>query len=169
MALEGILGDATDRAILAEHVGKSGASLERVTLRDGRTVVVKRVTPESDLTLSMVGGTVAREYLLWRSGGLDRLPEGVGHVVLDGWTEEPDTTVIVMRDLGGTVLSWDDRLDADRCRWTVDRVAALHRAYLGDPPEEVAPLRPLLELFAPWRIADLASAGNELMSVALRG
>jgi hypothetical protein len=117
----------------------------------------------------MVGGTVAQEYLLWRSGGLDRLPEGVGHVVLDGWTEDPDTTVIVMRDLGDTVLTWDDRLDATRCRWMLERVAALHLAYLRDPPDEVVPLRPLLELFAPWRIADLASSGNELMSVALRG
>ena len=169
MALEGLLGDATDRAILAEHVGKSGAALERVTLRDGRTVVVKRVTPESDLTLGMVGGSVAQEYLLWRSGGLDRLPADVGHVVLDGWTEEPDTTVIVMRDLGDAVLTWEDRLDADRCRWLVDRVASLHRAYLGDPPVEVVALLPLLELFAPRRIAPLAATGHQLMSVALQG
>ncbi len=169
MALEGLLGDATDRAILAEHVGKSGAALERVTLRDGRTVVVKRVTPESDLTLGMVGGSVAQEYLLWRSGGLDRLPADVGHVVLDGWAEEPDTTVIVMRDLGDAVLTWEDRLDADRCRWLVDRVASFHRAYLGDPPAEVVDLLPLLELFAPRRISALAASGNELMSVALRG
>ena len=169
MASEGILGDVTDRALLAEHVGKSGAALERVTLRGGRTVVVKRVTPESDLTLAMVGGTVAQEYLLWRSGGLDRLPANVGHVVLDAWTEAPDTTVIVMRDLGDAVLTWDDRLDARRCRWLLDRVASLHRAYLGDPPAEVAPLRPLLDLFAPRRITAQASAGNELMTVALRG
>jgi hypothetical protein len=169
MTPEGILGDATDRAILAEHVGKSGAALERVTLRDGRTLVVKRVTPESDLTLGMVGGSVAQEYLLWRSGGLDRLPADVGHVVLDGWTEDPDTTVIVMRDLGDTVLTWDDRLDSGRCRWLVDRIASLHRAFLRDPPAEVAPLLPLLELFAPRRITVLAAAGNELMSLALRG
>jgi hypothetical protein len=117
----------------------------------------------------LVGGTIAQEYVLWRSGGLDRLPASVGHVVLDGWTEDPDTTVIVMRDLGDTVLTWDDRLDARRCRWLVDRVAALHRAYLGDPPTEVAPLLPLLELFAPRRITALASAGNELMSAALKG
>jgi hypothetical protein len=164
-----ILRDAIDGTRLVEHVGKSGAALERMTLGDGRTVVVKRITPESDLTLGMLGGTVAQEYLLWRSGGLDRLPERVGHVVLDGWTEGADTTVIVMRDLGDAVLTWDDRLDARQCRWMLERVADLHRAYLGDPPVEVAPLLPLLELFAPQRIAGLASAGNDLMAAALRG
>ena len=169
MAPAEILGDAIQGTRLVEHVGKSGAALERMTLGDGRRVVVKRITPESDLTLGMLGGTVAQEYLLWRSGGLDRLPERVGHVVLDGWTEGEDTTVIVMRDLGDTVLTWDDRLDADRCRWVVERVADLHRAYLGEPPVEVSPLRPLLELFAPQRITDMASAGHELMSAAVRG
>ena len=165
----GILDDAIGRAALVEHVGKSGAALERVTLADGRTVVVKRVTPESDMTLAIFDQPYAQEYLLWRSGGLDRLPAGVGHAVLDGWTEGDDTTVIVMRDLGDAVLSWDDRLDARRCRWVVDRVAALHRAYLGRPPEQVAPLARLLDMFAPARIAGLAREGNELFAAATRG
>lgn len=166
---EEVLAGATERAVLAGHVGKSGAALERLTLRDGRRVVVKRVTPDSDLTLGTLGGTVAQEYLLWRSGGLDRLPEGVGHAIIDGWTEDPDTTVIVMRDLGDAVLTWDDRLDVRRSRWLLERVAAMHRAYLGEPPAEVAPLLSMLELFSPGRITALALAGNELMSLALRG
>ena len=137
MAPAEVLDDAIGRAALVEHVGKSGAALERVTLADGRTVVVKRITPETDLTLAIFDQPVAQEFLLWRSGGLDRLPEQVGHVVIDGWTEGEDTTVIVMRDLGDAVLTWDDRLDARACRWVLERVAALHRAYLGDPPEAV--------------------------------
>lgn len=164
-----ILDDAIGRAALAEHVGKSGAALERVTLGDGRTVVVKRVTPETDLTLSMFGGLVSQEYLLWRSGALDRLPDGVGHVILDAWTEGEDTTVIVMRDLGDAVLGWDDRLDAGACRLMLERVAAMHRAFLGDPPDAVAPLVPVLDLFAPARIAAQARDGHELFAAAQRG
>ena len=163
------LDDATGRAALVEHVGKSGAALERLTLADGRTVVVKRITPETDATLAVLDQPVGQELLLWRSGGLDRLPEGVGHAVVDGWTEGEDTTVIVMRDLGDAVLTWDDRLDASRCRWMLERVAALHRAYLGDPPVAVAPLVPMLDMFAPARIAALARDGNELLAAALRG
>ena len=169
MAPGHILDDAIGRAALVEHVGMSGAALERVTLRDGRTVVVKRVTPETDLTLAILDRPYAYEYLLWRSGGFDRLPDGVGHAVLDGWTEGEVTTVIVMRDLGDTVLTWDDRLDPPTCWWVVERVAALHRAYLGSPPETVAPLVPVLDMFAPARIARLAHDGNELLAAALRG
>jgi hypothetical protein len=163
------LDDAIGRAALAEHVGKSGAALERVTLGDGHTVIVKRVTPETDLTLSMFGGLVSQEYLLWRSGALDRLPDGVDHVILDAWTEGEDTTVIVMRDLRDAVLGWDDRLAPGACRLMLARVAAMHRAFLGDPPEAVAPLVPVLDLFAPARIATQAREGHELFAAAQRG
>ena len=71
------LDDVVGRTTLVEHVGKSGAALERVTLGDGRTVIVKRITPETDVTLEIFGEKVARELLLWQSGGLDRLPDGV--------------------------------------------------------------------------------------------
>lgn len=169
MAPAEYLDDAIGRAALVEHLGKSGAALERVTLADGSTVVVKRVTPETDLTLAVLGGSVAQELVLWRSGGLARLPEGVEHAILDGWTEGEDTTVIVMRDLGETVLTWEDRLDAVTCRWVLERVAALHLAYLGDPPAEVGPLTPVLEMFGSARITDLARDGNELLAAALRG
>ncbi len=169
MAPAELLDGAIERTALVEHVGKSGAALERVKLGDGRSVVVKRVTPETDLTLAIFDQSFANEFLLWRSGGLERLPEEVGHVVIDGWTEGEDTTVIVMRDLGDAVLTWDDRLDAPACHWMLERVAALHRAYLGDPPVAVAPLTPLLELFAPPRITGLAREGDELLAAALRG
>jgi hypothetical protein len=169
MAPAKLLDDVVARTALVEHVGKSGAALERVTLGDGRTVVVKRITPETDLTLAIFNQSFAQELLLWRSGGLDRLPEGVGHAIIDGWTEGDDTTVIVMRDLGDAVLTWDDRIDARTCRRMLERVAALHRAYLGDPPEAVGPLTPMLELFAPSRITGLARNGNELLAAALRG
>ncbi|HEX6148960.1 hypothetical protein [Nocardioides sp.] len=163
------LDDVAVRTTLVEHLGKSGAALERVTLGDGRTVIVKRITPDTDLTLALFDQPVAQELVLWRSGALDRLPEQVGHVILDGWVEGEDTTVIVMRDLGDTVLTWEDRLDAGQCRWMLERVAALHRAYLGDPPEAVAALAPALELFAPARITELARQGSGLFEVALRG
>lgn len=169
MAPAELLDDVLARTALVEHVGMSGAALERVTLGDGRTVVVKRITPATDLTLAVLDQPVAQELLLWQSGGLDRLPEGVGHVVVDGWTEGEDTTVLVMRDLGDAVLTWADRLDARRCRWVLERVASLHRAYLGDPPTAVAPLTSTLDMFGPPRIATLARDGSGLMAAALRG
>jgi len=163
-----LLRDAVERITLAGHVGKSGAGLERVRLADGRAYIVKRITPGSDMTLELTGGGVGREYLLWHSGAFDRLPPGVTHALVDAWVEG-DTTVIVMRDLGDAVLSWEDRLGADRAYWVMERIGSMHRAFLGDPPKGLAPLDLVLSLFAPRRIRGLAAGGNELMRLAQRG
>jgi hypothetical protein len=164
-----LLHDAVRRAVMEGHEGKSGAGLEKVWLKDGRALVVKRVRPETDLTLRMIGGNIGRECLLWRSGALDRLPPGVGHAILDAWVEEDDTTVVVMRDLGASVLTWEDRLSVAATHRVVDRIAAVHREFLGNPPAEVAPLDRVLGLFAPQRIAGPAEEGNELCQAAVRG
>jgi hypothetical protein len=164
-----LLGDVVvERRAVSGHEGKSGAGLERVRLADGRALVVKRVVPGADLTLDLTGGGPSREYLLWRAGVLDRLPPGLGHAVVDGWMEGT-TTVLVMRDLGDAVLTWGDRLDDARAFRVMERLAALHRHFLGDPPAGLAPLDLTLTLFAPARIRGLAEQGNELAALACRG
>lgn len=159
---------AVERVVLAGHLGKSGAGLERVRLADGRTLVVKRLTPESDFTLAMTGGTIGRECLLWQDGVLDRLPPGVGHAVVGAWLDG-DATVIAMRDLGSCVLTWGDRVPAASAEWMAERVARLHHGFLGTPPSGLASLGSVIGIFAPHRIAPLAAAGNELCTLALRG
>ena len=163
-----ILLDAVERVTLAGHEGKSGAGLERVRLADGRALVVKRFTRDTDLTLAVTGGTVGWECLLWRSGALDRLPNHVRHAILDAWVED-DTTVVVMRDLGDTVLTWARHLDARECDWLMTRVAALHRAFLADPPSGLVPLDRVLGLFAPIRLRTARRDATGLPALALRG
>jgi len=162
------LGEVVERLPLAGHVGKSGAGLERVRTADGMSYVVKRTTVESDLLHALLGGGPAREYLLWRDGALDRLPPGVTHALVDAWCEG-DTTVIVMRDLGDRVLTWEDRLTARQTGWVMARVAALHRAFLGAAPAAVAPLEPVLDQFAPHRIGAVVDSDNPLPALARRG
>ncbi|MFC4786873.1 phosphotransferase family protein [Nocardioides sp. MAHUQ-72] len=168
MAPAELLRDVVERRAFSGHEGKSGAGLERVRLADGRALVVKRVVPGADFTLELTGGGPGREYLLWRSGVLDRLPDGVGHAVVDAWLEG-EVTVVVMRDLGDTVLTWEDRLSRARATWVVERLAALHRTFLADPPPGLAPLDLVLSLFAPARVAPVATSGSELMALVLRG
>ena len=163
-----LLHQAVSRTVLAGHEGRSGAGLEHVRLADGTGYIVKRVTPASDLTLALTGGTVAREYLLWRSGELDRLPPGVRHAVVDAWVEG-ETTVIVMEDLGDKVLTWESWLSTDETDWVLARVAAMHRRFLGSPPQEVVPLDRVLTAFAPGQMRGLADQGNELAGLACRG
>lgn len=168
MAPAELLQGAVERTVLAGHEGKSGAGLERVRLEDGRVLVVKRVHPDTDLTLRLTGATVARDHVLRTAGVLDRLPSGVAHAVVDSWVEE-GTTVVVMEDLTGEVMTWRDHLDRETTWLVVDRVARLHRAFLGTAPTDLAPLDEVLTVFAPRRIRDAAAEGDELMQLALHG
>jgi hypothetical protein len=162
------LDDVVGREPMVDHEGKSGALLERVTLADGRRLVVKRFSRETDLLMAALGDVVGREYLVWARGILDRLPPEIGHAVVDGWVDG-DETVIVMRDLGDSVLTWQDRLTRERCGWMLTRVAAQHRAFLGRAPDDLTPLPDLLALFAPDRMAPFVNAANSLAAVTIRG
>ena len=161
-----LLDDVVERVALSEHAGMSGAPLERVRLADGRVLIVKRFTPETDLTLALSGGEVGWEHVLWQSGALAQLPVGVSHAIVDTWVENGET-VIVMRDLGTAMLTWENRLDADRGTWLMEHVGRLHRHFLGHPPDGLAPLDQTLSLFAPKRIQ--AYKDIRLLEVALRG
>lgn len=160
--------DAVERVVLSGHVGKSGAGLERVRLADGRSLIIKRIEPGVDFTIEATGGLPGREILLWQAGVLDRLPSGVGHALVDAWVEG-DATVLVMRDLGDAMLTWDHRLDVEQARWVMQRTAALHRSFLGNAPPDVVPLGQALSLFAPATAGPLARQGIELMQLVLRG
>jgi hypothetical protein len=168
VAPQELVRDAVERVVISGHEGKSGAGLERVRLADGRALIVKRIEPGSDFTVEATGGIPGREILLWRAGVLDRLPDGVGHALVDAWVED-DATVLVMRDLGDTMLTWNHRLDAGLALWVMQRTAALHRAYLGAAPPDVVPLQQALALFAPATVRPLAEQGIELMRLVLRG
>jgi hypothetical protein len=168
VAPQELVRDAVERVVISGHEGKSGAGLERVRLADGRALIVKRIEPGTDFTVEATGGMPGREFLLWQAGVLDRLPEGVEHALVDAWVED-ETTVLVMRDLGDAMLTWNDRLDADRARWVMERTAALHRTFLGAPPPDVVPLQQALTLFAPATARPLAEQGIELMRLVLHG
>lgn len=162
------LDASVERVPMVDHEGKSGALLERVTLADGRHLIVKRFSPGTDLLMAALGDVVGREYVLWSRGILDLLPPDVGHAVVDGWVDGEET-VIVMRDLGDSVLTWKDRLTRDQCRSMLISVAAQHRAFLGAAPEDLTPLPDLLALFAPDRLAPFVGSTNPLATIAIRG
>jgi hypothetical protein len=85
----------------------------------------------------------------------------VRHAVVDGWTEG-DCTVLVLRDLGDRVLSWEDRLSADQAQRAMAAVASLHRTFLGQAPQGLAPLDLVVTMFTPRRIREAQAAGLPL-------
>ena len=163
-----LLGTAVERIPIGDHVGKSGATLERVRLPDGTRLVVKTLSPATDLLMAAIGDTGCVEYQIWASGVLDRLPDRIGHAVVGGWPTEVGA-VLVMRDLGDTVLTWDNRLNRDRCRHLLAAVTAMHRAFLGDPPSGLQSLPAMLALFAPRTISPYADWPNPLPKLVLHG
>ncbi|MEP7368317.1 MAG: phosphotransferase [Dermatophilaceae bacterium] len=162
------LADIVERVLMADHEGKSGALLERLTLADGRRLIVKRFSSDTDLLMAALGDVVGREYTTWSRGILDLLPPEVGHAIVDGWVDG-DQTVVVMRDLGDSVLTWQHRLTRDQCRSILIGVAALHRAFLGRSPEGLTPLPDLLSLFAPDRMAPFVGSTNPLAAIVIHG
>jgi hypothetical protein len=167
--LRSALERATEHSGLGDD-GKSGATLERVTLPDGTRVVVKRYDVSADLVMRLTGDQRGREVELLRAGLFEALPPEIGHAVLGGWFEG-DRGVVVMRDLGAAVLGWHDRLDPARCRSVARATAALHRRFREAIPSEVAdvltPLDHAVGLFQPERIRPYA--GEQLVDLALRG
>jgi len=161
------LVEQAERQPLTDSDGKSGATLERAVLGDGRTVVVKRFDPEADLVMRASGDTRGREVEMWESGVFDRLPADVGHAVLDGWFDDDGLGVLVMRDLGDAVYGWQTRVTPDRCRWMLRSVTSLHRAFLEQPPSGLAPREVVVGLFEPDRLRPFAH--EELVGYALRG
>jgi hypothetical protein len=157
---------ATERTPLADSDGRSGALLERVTLGDGRRVVVKRFDPVGDFVMRVTGDDCGREVAMWQRGFFDQLPPEVDHPILDGWYDD-GVGVLVMRDLGAAVLGWDDRLDVSRCRALLRGVTALHRAFRGNPPAGLTPMEAVVGIFEPDRIAPFVGVG--IVDAALRG
>ncbi|MFF0271435.1 hypothetical protein [Kribbella sp. NPDC004536] len=162
------LDTAVERTTMSGHVGKSGATLERLVLADGRRVVVKRSSPGTDLLMALTGDSFGREYLMWSSGVLDLLPPSVGHAIVDGW-QEGDVTVVVMRDLGDGVLTWEDRLSREQCRTLFGSVGSMYDGFLGRVPANLTPLPALVGLFTPDRVRPYVGGENPLPELVLRG
>jgi hypothetical protein len=146
--------------------GRSGAVLERVTLADGSRVVVKQFDPTVDLVMRLSGDLTGREVELVRRGVLDGLPPTVLHPVIDAWYDD-GRGVLVMRDLGDAVLTWESVVSPDQARTMFAAIADLHAAFLGSAPDGLTPLDLLLGLFEPPRIRP--HAGSSLVDYALRG
>ena len=161
------LVEQAERRPLADSVGLSGATLERAVLADGRSVVVKRFDPEADIVMRITGDERGREVEMWQSGIFERLPADIGHAVIGGWFDDEGLGVLVMRDLGDSVYSWQTQVTPDRCRTMLRSFASLHRSFHEHPPDGLTPLDKVVGLFEPARIRPYAH--EELIGYALRG
>lgn len=164
----GLLDRIVERVPLDGHDGRSGARLERVGLDDGTRLVIKRTSASVDLAMRMTGARVSREHRLWRAGVLDHLPRCIGHALVDSW-QDGDETVLVMRDLGDTVVGWSRTISRGHCRRLWTAATDMHRRFAGDAPAGLVPLADRVSLFAPSRMEAQLASGHRLPAAVLRG
>ncbi len=164
-----ILDEAVERVPIGGHDGRSGASIERVRLADGRRLVVKRMHPDFDLTMRLTGDAVGREFVLWREGVLDALPPGIGHAVVDGWQEDGET-VLVMRDLGSAIRRWDDLVSWSENERLMAGLASMHHALRAFESAALCPLVDRVALLSPVTMRAVTDATeNPLPMLIVRG
>ncbi len=164
-----ILDEAVERVPIGGHDGRSGASIERVRLADGRRLVVKRMHPDYDLSMRLTGDRIGREFVLWREGVLDALPPGVGHAIVDGWQEDGET-VLVMRDLGSGIKRWTDLVSYSENERVMTGLARMHDAMRGFESAALCPLVDRVALLSPVTMRAVTDATeNPLPMLIVRG
>ena len=152
VSLAGLL----DRAVRREAIGGgySGASVERIHLDDGTTVVAKYLDPATDWQMRATGDD-GREASLYLHGVLDRLGPSMGHAVLaaehhgDGW-------VVIARDLAGELL----HRPVDRPTWRsyLGALGTMHEAVGGAGP--IAGLATITQRWGLWWPSTLAAVAD---------
>ena len=140
------LRDARERTPLP-HAGDSGSYLERVLLADGRTAIVKHISPSVDWIMRATHDT-GREAELWEAGHLQELSSidvptfGVEREGHDGWA-------IAMRDVSETLVADRSPVGREENRRFLEAADALHRQFDGRVLPGLCSLADRLFMFSP--------------------
>ena len=160
-----LLDQVVTRQTLGDHDGRSGATLERLTLNNGSTLILKRADPTKE-----IGGLLGipdAELALWEAGAFARFPDATSHAILDKWTEG-DHILTLMRDLDGTIPGWSRRLTAVDCERILAAASAVHHAFVERVPFGVVPLVQRLGLLSPQTMSSIDGTSG-LAPYILRG
>ena len=134
-SLDELLADAVRREPLRTSDGKSGSTLERVTLADGSPRVLKHVHVDDDWTMRFNGDVGCHPAQVWASGLMDVLPERIDHGVVGvatGLGRHGRGAAILMRDLSDALVpAGDEVLPLDQHLAYLDDMATLSARTLG--------------------------------------
>ena len=133
--------------------GWSGATFSRLRRADGVRFVVKRDAYATNWIARATADVGLREAAVAATAGADDI-EIAGSIDLPyvGAARDDDGAAILMGDLSGTLIAWEDRaavLDGDGLSTVIEAMAELHAAplgrWLGSGAEEHWPWCPLRE------------------------
>jgi hypothetical protein len=146
MSTTPLLDQVVDRRSYA-HDGNSGNPIERVTLRDGQRLLLKRISPEWDW-IARAAHDRGRLGLIWEARLLERAASVVDHAIVavenDGraWN-------VFMRDVSSALLSPRAKLDRSAVRRVLAAAAGIHEMFWGERHPELCDLADRYALFSP--------------------
>jgi aminoglycoside phosphotransferase (APT) family kinase protein len=146
--------------------GNSGNTIERVTLVDGRVLVLKRVSPDWDW-LSRATKDDGRIATMWEHGLFDRMPASIDHATVTverdgaGWN-------VFMRDVSHTLLSDETRHDRRSVRRLLEKVADLHAVFWDQDLPNLCSIEDRYGMLSPQTGQREKALGNPAGSLILR-
>jgi Phosphotransferase enzyme family len=162
-----LLAGATERTVLAEVPGKSGASLERVVI-GGERYILKHLDLADDWTMRASGCLPGAPLVLWERGILARLPDCFNQPIVGAAPEErpgpppAGGCALLMRDVSAWLVpATDAPISLAQHRRFLRHMAALHASFwgCGDELDVVPAMHRYLEL-SPWMAEAEAATGS---------
>jgi len=136
-----------ERTPLDAEGGMSGNTIERVRLRDGRTLVHKRVTRDGDW-ISRATDDDGRIVKAWQAGVFGHTPATLDHAMVavepddDGWS-------VYMRDVSTDLLPRHVRLARSDVARVLGAVRDFHYAFWEQPLPELCSIEDRYYLLSP--------------------
>ncbi|MDQ4004810.1 MAG: aminoglycoside phosphotransferase family protein [Actinomycetota bacterium] len=143
--------------------GASGNTVERVTLRDGRDLICKRVSQEWDW-ISRATNDRGRAVSMWDRGLFQRIPPAVHHATV---AVEPDGPAwsVFMHDVSDALVPDDRRLDRASVRRVLAAMAEVHLTFRGERFPELCGLEDRYRLLSPQTARRERERGNPVGDV----
>lgn len=155
-----LLAGATEREVIVDGAGKSGAVLERCLVQ-GKPYVLKHLRLTDDWTMRAAGDLEGAPLTMWRRGLLEQLPDCINQPIV-GVAVEPGGCALLMHDVGEYLVPVSDEPvpEAQHLRF-LDHMAALHaRFWNGGAEIEVVPVMHRYLELSPWTAAVEAERGS---------
>jgi len=165
--LAGLLRGATERAVVEDAPGKSGARLERLVI-GGQPYVLKRLDLADDWTMRASGCLRGAPFELWQRGILDRLPGCLNQPIVAVGAEPPSASrpsggcAVLMHDVARWLVpATDEPVPAGQHATFLRHMAELHAAFWGGGAElDVVPVTHRYLELSPWTGEAEAAIGS---------
>ena len=127
--------------------GNSGNTIESVTLRDDRNLILKRVSPEWDW-MARETHDDGRLVSMWETGVFARMPEAIDHAIV-AVERDGEAWNVFMRDVSAELVRHDERFDRAGVRRILSATKELHEAFWGAGLSGLCTLEDRYSLFSP--------------------